>query len=109
MSKMAFLVIVVTGVPAHVLIFLTHWLVAATIISSQGIGRVDCSGRDGALSPGAAKAAIVTIAIMPTFLMVLAQSLQDLSSLKTIRRHGLCLLEAERKGALIPHVILGRF
>ena len=46
---------------------------------------------------------------MPTLLMVLARSFQDLSLLRTMRRHGLWLLKAERKGALVPSVILDRF
>ena len=108
-GKMALLVTIVTGGPAYVPIFPTCWLVAATIISSQGLGCVDPSGRDGALRPGAAGAAIATLSIMPTLLMVPARSLQDLSSLETMRRHGSCLLGAERKGASILDVVLGRF
>ena len=106
---MAFLVTVVTGGPAHIPIFPTRWLVASTIISSRGLGCVDPSGRDGALRPGTAGAVIATIPIMPTLLIVPARSLQGLSSLKTMWRHGLCLLGAEQKGALVPGVILGRF
>ena len=106
---MAFLVIVVTGGPAHVPIFPMRWLVAATLISSWSLGYVDPSGQGGALRPGAAGAAIATIPIISTLLMVLAGSLQGLSSLETMRRHCLCLLGAERKGALVPGMILDRF
>ena len=74
-GKMALLVTVITDGPAHVPIFLTRWLVAATIISSRGLGRVDPSGWDGALRLGAAGAVIAIIPIMPTFLMVLVRSL----------------------------------
>ena len=108
-DKMVLLITIVIGGPAHVLIFPTRWLVAATIISNRGIGRVNPSGRGEALRPGAAGAAIATIPIVLILLMVLAWSLQDLSSLKTMRRHGLCLLKLEQKGALVPSVILGRF
>ena len=72
---MELLVTIVTGGPAHVPIFPTRWLVAATIILRRGLGRDDLSGRGGALKPGAAGAAIVTISIVPTFLMVPAQFL----------------------------------
>ena len=58
---MALLITVVTGGPTHVLIFPTRWLVAATIFSSRGLGRVDPSGQGGTLKPGAARAAIATI------------------------------------------------
>ena len=108
-GKMALLITIVTGGPAHVSIFPTCWLVAATIISSRGLGCVDPSGRGGALRPGAAGATIATISIVPTLLMVPARSLQGLSSLGTMRRHGLCLLGAERKGVSVPSVVLGRF
>ena len=106
---MALFVIVVTGGPAHVPIFATRWLVVATIMSSRDLGRVDPSGRGGALSPGAAGAAIAIISIVHTLLMVPARSFQGLSLLKTMRRHGLCLLGVERKGALFPGMIFGRF
>ena len=106
---MALFVIVVTDGLAQVFIFLTCWLVAATIISSRGLGFVDPHIRGGALRPGAAGAAIATISIMPTLLMVLARSLRDLSWLGTMRRHDLCLLGAERKRASVPSVVLGRF
>ena len=72
---MALLFTIVTGGPAHVPIFLTHWLVAATIISTRGLGRVNSSGQGGALRPGAAGAAIALISIAPTLLMVSARSL----------------------------------
>ena len=106
---MAFLVTVVTSGPAHISIFLMRWLVAATIISSRALGRVDLSGRGGTLRPGAAGAPIATIFIVPILFMVPARSLRGLSSLRTMRRHGLCLLKAERKGASVLGVILGRF
>ena len=106
---MALLVPVVTVGLAYVPIFPTRWLVPATIISSQSLGRVDPSGRGGALRLRAAKATIATILIMLTLLMVLVRSLQSLSLLETMRRHGSCLLEAERKGALVPSMILGTF
>ena len=72
---MALFVTIVTGGPAHVPIFPTRWLVTATIISSWGLGYVDPSGRGKALRLGAAGAAIATILIMFTFLIVLARSL----------------------------------
>ena len=106
---MALLVTVVTGGSAHVAIFPTCWLVAATTILSQGLGCVDTSGRGEALRPGAAGAAIATISIVPTLLIVPARSLRGLSSLETMRRHGSCLLGAERKGASVPSVVLNRF
>ena len=106
---MALLVTIVTGGPAHVSIFPTRWLVTATIISSRSLGRVDPNGQDGALRPGAAKGTIATIPIVSTPLMVPARSLQGSSSFGTMRRHGLCLLGAKRKGALVPGVILNRF
>ena len=105
---MALLIIVVTGGPAQVPIFPTRWLVAVTIILSQGLGCVDLSGRGGALRPGAVGAAIATIPIAPTFLGVPARSL-GLGGLSAMRRHGSCPLGAERKGALVLGVILGRF
>ena len=106
---MALLVTVVTDGPAHVPVFPTCWLVAATIISCRGLGCVDPSGRGGALRPGAAGATIATISIVPTLLMVPARSLRGLSLLGTMRRHGLCLLGVERKGVSVPGVVLGRF
>ena len=71
---MALLITIVTGGPAHIPIFPTRWLVAATIISSRDLGRVDPSSRGGALRPGAAGAAIATIPIVSTLLMVPARS-----------------------------------
>ena len=107
-GKMALLVTVVTGGPAHIPIILPHWLVAATIISSRGLGCVDPRGRGGALRPGAAGAAIATISIAPTLLVVPARSL-SLSGLGAMKRHGSCLLTTERNGASVPNVILGSF
>ena len=109
MSKMAFLVTVVTGGPAHIPIFPTRWLGAATIISSRGLGRIDPSGWGRTLRPGAVRAAIATISIVPTLLIVPARSFLGLSYLGTMRKHGLCLLRAEWKGALVSGVVLGRF
>ena len=106
---MTLLVTVVTGGPAHVPIFPTCWLVAAIIISSQGLDCVDPSGRGGALRPGAVGAMIATISIVPTLLMVPARSLRGLSLLGTMRRHGSYLLGAERKGVSVSGVVLGRF
>ena len=54
-------------------------------------------------------AAIAIIPIVLTFLMVPAGSLQGLSLLGTMKKHGSCLLGAEQKRALVPGVILGRF
>ena len=106
---MTFLVTVVTGGTTHVPILPTRWLVAATIISSRSLGR-DCpSSRSGARRPGAVRAAIATISIVLTLLMVPARSFRGFSSLGTMRRHGLCLLGAERKGASVSGMILGRF
>ena len=106
---MVLLITVLISGPAYILIFPTRWLVAATIILSQGFGCVDTSGQSKALRPGAAGAAIATIFIMPTLLIVSTRSLRGLSLLGTMRRHGLCLLGAERKRVLVPGVILGRF
>ena len=108
-DKMVLLVTVVTGGPAYFPIFPTCWLVAATIISSRGLGCVNPSCRGGALRPGAVGAVIATISIVTTFLMVPARFIRGLSSLGTMKRHGLCLLGAEQKGALVPGVDLGRF
>ena len=108
-GKMAFLVTVVISGLANVPIFLMRWLVAATIILSRSLGHVDPSGRGGALRPGAMGAVIATISIMPTFLIVPARSLRGLSLLRTMRRHSSFLLRAERKKALVPDVIFGRF
>ena len=93
-DKRAFLVTIVIGGSAYVLIFPTRCLVAATIILSQVLGRVDLNGRRGALRPRAAGAAIRTIPIAPTLLIVPAKSL-GLSGLGIMRRHGLYLLGAE--------------
>ena len=106
---MALLVTVIIDGPAHVTIFLTRWLVAATIISSRDLGCVDPSGRDRVLRPGAAGAVIAIIPIVPTFLIVPARFFQGLSSLETMRRHGLCLLMAEQKRVLVPDMIYNRF
>ena len=105
---MAFLVTVVTSGPAQVSIFPTFWLIVATIISSRGLGCIDPSGQVRALKPEAAKVAIATILIVPTLLVVLARFV-GLGGLGTMRKHGLYLLEAEQKGALVPGVILSRF
>ena len=106
---MVLLITVVTGGPTHISIFPTHWLVVATIILSWSFGRVDPSGRGGVLRPEAAGAAIAIIFIVLILLMVSARSLQGLSLLETMRRHGLYLLGAEQKGASVPGVTLGRF
>ena len=98
----------VTGVLAQVPIYLMRWLVAATIILSRDLGRVDLSGRDGALKPGAAGTTIATIFIALILLVVLARSL-SFDKLGAMRRHGSCLVRVERKGALVPSVILGSF
>ena len=108
-DKIALLITIVTSGLAQVSIFPTRWLVAATIILSRGFGLIDPGGSGRALRLGAVEAAIVTIAIIPTFLVVSARSLRGFSSLGTMKRHGLCLLEAEQKGVLVPDMILGRF
>ena len=69
---------------------------------------MDPSRRGQALRPGAAEAAIATIPIAPTLLVVLASFLV-LDGLKLMRRHGSCLVRAERKGTLVVGVISGRF
>ena len=107
-DEMAFLVTVVTGGLAHVNIFPTRWLVAGRIISSLSLGGADLDGRGGALRPRAAGAAIATIPIATTLLVVPARSL-GLSGLRAMRSYGSCLLWAEQKGALVLAVILGRF
>ena len=94
---MAFLVIVIIGGLAQVFIFLSCWLIAVTVILRQSLGRVDPSRRGKALRLRAAWGAIATIFIPPILLVVPAQSLQGLSLLVTMGRHGLCLLGAERK------------
>ena len=106
---MALLVIVLAGGTAHVPIFPTRWLVSGTIILSRGLGHVDSSGRDRALRPRAMGPAITTIFIVLAFLMDLARSFLGLSLLETMGRHGLCLLGAEHKRALVLGMILGRF
>ena len=105
---MALLVTVVKSGLAQVPIFPTRWLVTATTILSQNLGRVDPCSQGRALRPGVAEAAIATIFIAPTLLVVPARSF-DLDGLKPMRRHGSCLLEAERKGTLILDVIVNRF
>ena len=107
-GKIAFLVTVVIDGPAQILIFPMRWLVAATIISSQGFSCVDSSSRGRALRPRAARAIIATISIAPTLLVVPARSL-GLGGLGAIRRHGSCLLKTKQKGILVPGMILGRF
>ena len=107
---MALLVTIVTSGPAQVPIFPTGWLVVATItiVLSQGLGRIAPNSRDGVLGPKAARAAITTISIAPTVLVVSARSFR-LGALGVIRKHSSCLVRAEWKGALVPGVILGRF
>ena len=91
---MALLVTVVTGAPAQVFIFPMRCLVVATIILSQGLGHVVSSSRGRALKPGATGAAIATISIAPTLLVVPARSL-GLGGLEAIKRHDLCPVGAE--------------
>ena len=105
---MALLITIVIGGLTHVLIFPTCGLVTATIILSRGLSCIDPSGRSGALKLGAAGAAIATIPIAPTLPVVPARFL-GLVGLGAMRKHDLCLLGAERKGVLVPDVILGRF
>ena len=107
-GKIALLVIVVTNDPAQVPIFLTCWLVAALIIWSRSFGRIDSNGRGGTLRPEAAGVAIATIAITLSLLVVPAKSF-GIGGFEAIRKHALYLLMAERKGALVPDVIFGRF
>ena len=103
---MSFFITVVTGGPAQVFIFPMRWLVAGTIISC--LNYVNSSGRGGVLRHGAARVAIATIPIAPTFLVILARSL-DLGGLGAMRRHGLCLVRVEQKGTLVPVVIFDSF
>ena len=105
---MAFLVKVVTGGSAQVPMFSMYWLIAATIISSRGLGCVDHSGRVGALRSRAAGAAIATIFIAPILLVVPVRSF-GLARLGAMRRHDLCLVRAKKKGALVPSMILNSF
>ena len=107
-GKIVLFVIIGTDCLAQVSIFPTHLLVAATIILSRGFGCVDPSGRSRGLRHGAMGAVIATILIAPIFLVVSARFF-GLGRLEAITRHGLCLLEVERKRALVPGVILGRF
>ena len=109
-SKMPFLVTIVTGGLVQVPIFPTRWLIAAmiTIVSSRSLGHVDPSGRAEVLRPEAARAAIATIFIAPTFLVIPTRFL-GLDGLEAMRKHDLCLVKAEWKGALVPGRIFGRF
>ena len=106
----ALLVTIVIGGLAQVLIFSTRWPVATSIaiVSSRGLNCVDPNGRGGALMPGAVRAAIATISIAPILLVVLARSF-GLGGLGAMKRHGSCLMRAERNGALVPSVILSGF
>ena len=108
-GKMALLVTVVTSGLAQVFIFSLHWPIAVMVISSRGLKHVDPSRRDRTLRPGAAGAVIAIISIAPTFLVVSARSFQGLSLLKTMKRHGSCLLGAERKRTSVPEVFLVGF
>ena len=105
---MVFLITVVTDGPAQVLIFLLRWPIAVTVILSRGLGCVDPRRQNGALRPGAAGAAIATISIVPILLVVPARSL-GFDGLGTMRKHSSCLVGVERKGTLVPDVILDRF
>ena len=107
-DKMALFITFVTGDTAQVLIFPTCWPVAATIILSQDLGRVDLSSRNGALRLGVAEAAIATISIVPILLVVLARSL-SLGRLRAMKRYSLCLVKVKWKGASVPNVILDSF
>ena len=107
-GKIALLITVITGGLAQLPIFLTRWPVAVPIISSQGFGRVNLSGRGGALRLGTAGAVIVTISIAPILLVVLARFL-SLGGLGAIKKNGLCLVKAEQRGVLVLNVIFGRF
>ena len=73
-GKMAFLVTVITGGSAHVSIFPMRWLVVATIILRRSLVCIDSSAQSKALRLGAARAAIATIPIMSTLLIVPALS-----------------------------------
>ena len=107
---MPFLITIITGGLTQVPIFPTRWLVTAmiTIVWSQSLGCADPSGRGIAVRLGAAGTAIVTILIPSTLLVISARSL-GFGGLGAIKKHGLCLVKAERKRALVPGVILGRF
>ena len=78
------------------------------IILRRGFSRIDSRCQGEALRPGAAGAAIATIPIASTFLIVPASSL-SLGRLGAMRKHGLCLVRAEQKGFLVPGLIFGRF
>ena len=107
-GKMALLIIVVTSGPAHVFIFPRRWLVAATLILSRDLGRVDSSSRGGAIRPRAVEGTIGMIPIAPIFLVILARAL-GLDGLRAMRKHSSYLLRVERKRALVPGVIFSRF
>ena len=79
------------------------------VISSRGFSRVEHSRQGGALRPEAARAAIATISIAPTLLVVSTRSLRRLNSLGIMRRHDLCLFGVELKKASVPKVFFGRF
>ena len=105
---MALLVTVITGGLAQVFIFLLRWSIAVTAILSRGLSCIDPNCRVRALRLGVTGAAITTIPIAPTFLVVPARSL-GVVGLGAMKRHGLCLLETERKRTLVPKVFFGRF
>ena len=75
-SKIAFLITDVTDGLAQVLIFLLRWPVATTItiVLSRSLDGIDPSGGGGALRLETAGAAIVTISIRLTLLVVPARS-----------------------------------
>ena len=107
---MALLIIIITDSLAQVPIFLTRWPIAATIIiiSRHGLSRIDFGGRGEALRLRAAGAAIATIFIAPTLLVVLARSL-GFVGLEAMKKHGSCLVGVKCKRTLVPDVILNRF
>ena len=76
--------------------------------SSQGLDCDNPSGRGGALRAGVKGDTTATIPIASTLLVIPARSL-GLGGLKARRRHGLCLLGAERNRILVPGVIFDRF
>ena len=109
-DKGSLLAPIVIGCLAQVLILSLRWPIAATITTglNWGFGCIDRSNRGGALRPRAAGVAIATILIALILLVVLARSLA-LVELRAMRRHGSCLVGAERKGALVPGMILSTF
>ena len=95
-SKMFFVIKILTHDLTQIPVFLLPWPIAFTIIPTRTLNYVEPSGRGGALKFGATKT-IIGFSIAPILLVVPAKSFRSLSTLKVMERQSMYFQKRKAK------------